>query len=95
MQYIENYGTGIRRMYKAYKDSKEKPDFEVRENSFKVIFPNRNSVADIKRKSDIFVSDSVNNETVILDVLQKANKGMKRKKLKGLLVFHVARLLAD
>ena len=82
-------------MYKAYKDSKEKPDFEVRENSFKVIFPNRNSVADIKRKSDIFVSDSVNNETVILDVLQKANKGMKRKKLKGLLVFHVARLLAD
>lgn len=40
--YIENCGTGIRRMYEAYYSFSQSPQFEVRPNSFKVTLPNVN-----------------------------------------------------
>lgn len=42
LKYIENYGTGIRRMYEAYRNTEKHPSFDVRPNSFKVILPNIN-----------------------------------------------------
>lgn len=81
MQYIENYGTGIRRIYKAYDDSDAKPVFEVRENSFKVIFPNRNYVLDIKKKNNAVTLDLNDGEKLILKVLQSENRAMKRKEI--------------
>lgn len=42
LKYIENYGTGIRRMYEAYRGTGKQPEFDVRPNSFKVILPNVN-----------------------------------------------------
>ena len=42
LKYIENYGTGIRRMYEAYRNTEKHPRFDVRPNSFKVILPNIN-----------------------------------------------------
>lgn len=39
LQMIERFGTGIRRIVESYTDSKIKPDFEIRENSIKIILP--------------------------------------------------------
>ena len=36
LKYIENYGTGIRRIYEAYRKTGKSPEFDVRPNSFKV-----------------------------------------------------------
>lgn len=42
MNYIENYGTGIDRMLKAYKGTGVQPEFKVTQHMFKVTFPNLN-----------------------------------------------------
>lgn len=42
MNYIENYGTGIDRMLKAYQGTGTQPEFKVTEHMFKVTFPNLN-----------------------------------------------------
>ena len=43
LKLIESYGTGIGKMYRAYKDCDQKPEFIITSNTFKVILPNRNS----------------------------------------------------
>ena len=43
LKLIESYGTGIGKMYRAYKDCDQKPEFIITPNTFKVILPNRNS----------------------------------------------------
>lgn len=40
---IEAYGTGIRKIMKAYEGMKEKPEIEVTKNAFKIILPNINA----------------------------------------------------
>lgn len=43
LKLIESYGTGIGKMYRAYKDCDQKPEFIITSNTFKVVLPNRNS----------------------------------------------------
>ena len=43
LQLIEAYGTGIRKIMKAYENSENKPIFESASNSFKIVLPNINS----------------------------------------------------
>ena len=50
---IESYGTGIRRIYNLYADCSEQPRIEVTSNTFKIVLPNMNRVADNKNGSDI------------------------------------------
>lgn len=50
---IESYGTGIRRIYNLYTDCSEQPRIEVTSNTFKIVLPNMNRVADNKNGSDI------------------------------------------
>ncbi|WP_390410495.1 ATP-binding protein [Lacticaseibacillus jixiensis] len=84
MNYIENYGTGIRRMYRAYRDSAKTLTFEVRENSFKVILPNQNyrvsavSEEDDGRNTPAVVSA---NQALILETLKQANEPLKRTQI--------------
>lgn len=81
MNYIENYGTGIRRMYRAYRDSSKMLTFEVRENSFKVILPNQNyqvsvvSEEDDEHKMPAAVSS---NQALILETLKQASQPLRR-----------------
>ena len=39
---IENYGTGIRRIYKLYENCAAQPRIEVTANTFKIVLPNMN-----------------------------------------------------
>ena len=40
---IEAYGTGMRKIMKAYEGMEEKPVIETTKNAFKIILPNRNA----------------------------------------------------
>ena len=44
---IEAYGTGIRKIMKAYEDNEEKPKIETTQNVFKIILPNINAKYEI------------------------------------------------
>ncbi|KRN28699.1 transcriptional regulator [Lactobacillus selangorensis] len=84
MNYIENYGTGIRRIFAAYDDTSEKPGFEVRENSFKIILPNKNYTNEIHPEDDHkFNFVFTKNEQKILAVLKNADGPLKRTEIEG------------
>ncbi len=42
LEFIEAYGTGVRKIMDAYKDFERKPAFEVSDNAFRIILPNCN-----------------------------------------------------
>ncbi len=42
LNFIESYGTGIRRIFALYSDCKEQPEISVTSNSFKITLPNMN-----------------------------------------------------
>ena len=94
LKYIENYGTGIRRMYEAYNGTNKLPEFEVRPNSFKVLLPNVNW-----RKNQVDKSDKKDNlsEETVLFMLEKNGK-QTRKELQqvlGTTPYHVRKLLNE
>lgn len=65
---IESYGTGIRRIFNLYKNSKVTPSIEVTANTFKITIPNMNASSDTS-------SDTVNKisfqKKTILDHIRK------------------------
>ena len=83
MNYIENYGTGIRRMYRAYRDSAKTLTFEVRENSFKVILPNQNYRVSIASETDVKNSRPAisPNQALILETLKQASEPLRRTEI--------------
>ena len=50
LKLIESYGTGIGKIYRAYKDCAQKPELIITSNTFKLILPNRNSEQDKSEK---------------------------------------------
>jgi ATP-dependent DNA helicase RecG len=63
LNFIEAYGTGIRRIFALYGDCPEKPEIVVTPNSFKLFLPNMNAA----QKGD---SDNINSQAkIILDYL--------------------------
>ena len=42
LRYIEAYGTGIRRIFAAYRDCPVQPSISVAPNSFRIVLPNLN-----------------------------------------------------
>lgn len=65
---IESYGTGIRRIFNLYKNSKVTPSIEVTANTFKITIPNMNASSDTT--SEPVKKISVQKET-ILDYIRK------------------------
>ena len=50
LRLIESYGTGIRRIFNLYADCPEQPKIEVTPNTFKIVLPNMNAIADAAPK---------------------------------------------
>ena len=46
LNYIEAYGTGIRRIYSLYKNCKKQPEISITPNSFKITLPNMNTAGE-------------------------------------------------
>ncbi|PTM21221.1 hypothetical protein DA798_11300 [Lactobacillus sp. PFC-70] len=69
-------------MYKAYESFGKKPEFEVRENSFKVIFPNRNFSVN-KANDELAIDVQETADELVLNVLQHATRDLKRTEIEG------------
>lgn len=95
LKYIENYGTGIRRMYEAYHGTNKSPEFEVRTNSFKVLLPNINFNSNTPNSNSSFELGP--NEKSILYILSQKGS-QSRKELEQALkttTYHVRQLLSS
>lgn len=78
MGYIENYGTGIRRIVSAYANSVKKPRIFASENMFKMTLPNKNyqtNMVDFKIKDSTRISDY---EMRIIQTLRANRVGLSR-----------------
>lgn len=73
LELIEAYGTGIRKILKAYENEKNKPVIENTSNAFKITLPNIN----IKRDSDSHLQEEVltdnNIENQVLQLAESQN----------------------
>lgn len=67
MNYIENYGTGINRMFKAYNGTGVQPEFKVTSHMFKVTFPNLN----YQEKTDKVDNDLSDEDRIIMLLEEK------------------------
>lgn len=57
LKHIEAYGTGIRRIYNLYRNSRIKPEITISENTFRITLPNMNNSGESKvEESNIFNS---------------------------------------
>lgn len=53
LNFIESYGTGIRRIFALYSDCKEQPTISITSNSFKITLPNMNNSAIDEKKHEL------------------------------------------
>ena len=53
LNFIESYGTGIRRIFSLYSDCKEQPTISITSNSFKITLPNMNNSAVSGKKREL------------------------------------------
>ena len=53
LNFIESYGTGIRRIFALYSDCKEQPTISITSNSFKITLPNMNNSAVDEKKREL------------------------------------------
>lgn len=82
LKYIENYGTGIRRMFDAYRGSDKEPRFEVRPNSFKVTLPNINYEGHSESLPGHYTSNNFSTKERLLFILEQEGP-QSRKKLQN------------
>lgn len=61
LRLIEKFGTGIRRIKSAYKDSSSKPEFLIGENTIQVILPVLNAKEDVEPAEQEIISALSNN----------------------------------
>lgn len=52
MNYVESYGTGIRRIFSLYQKCEKKPEISVTSNSFKITLPNMNYYGQIIKEME-------------------------------------------
>lgn len=86
LEYIEAYGTGIKKIMDAYKDEDMKPSFDITENVFKVTLPNRNIKREEKKNYDYDSVDlsTLSDEKVVLEV-GKEKRFFTRKDIEDVL----------
>ena len=66
LNFIESYGTGIRRIFALYSACKEQPEISVTSNSFKITLPNMNKCSAPEKPHELTAQ-----EQVILDYLDE------------------------
>lgn len=71
---IEAYGTGMKKIMKAYENSKKMPDIETTENAFKIILPNLNESVGL----ETIPSAETDLEAKVLDMTKK-NREITRR----------------
>ena len=85
---IEAYGTGLRKIMQAYKDSRCDPRFLVTGNAFKVVLPNRNYKVDeqaaIRSDTNSTESGIDGNRDCVLELAARP-QGVTRKEVQSLL----------
>ena len=96
LRLIESYGTGIRRIFNLYADCPVQPQIEVTSNTFKIMLPNMNTNADVKREKKPVTAQMQK----ILDFIE-ANGQITEKQISELLrlkktrTFTVAKQMRD
>ena len=73
LNYIEMFGTGVRRILESYSDSVIKPEFKITENTISVILPvlkdhyevssNERVIINVMKSGDIYTSNEISIET--------------------------------
>lgn len=74
MKYIEKYSSGLNRIYKEYKNCKEKPVIETTLNMFKITLPNVNYLCDaqnlVESKNDAQNdAQNISIENILIDLI--------------------------
>ena len=79
LRIVEIFGTGVRRIREAYKDSANKPEFRVYENSIKVVLPVMKSKNDLAGdEADVYKLLSVETGKPISDLVNRLPFGKSK-----------------
>ena len=87
MRLIESYGTGIRKIERAYKTCPFQPEFETAKGVFRVTLPNRNE----EQNNEVQVSDnadediSLNEQKQLIVQYAQENGSITRKEVEDLI----------
>jgi ATP-dependent DNA helicase RecG len=68
LNFIEAYGTGIRRIFALYEDCPVPPAIDVTQNSFKLTLPNMNSMKEDASQSDVAITPQME---ILLDYIKE------------------------
>ena len=79
---IEAYGTGMRKIMKAYEGMEKKPVIETTKNAFKIILPNRNA-KDEKDNNPAFSSEPLTNASDGVSISTREEKVLEYARLHG------------
>jgi len=83
LELIESYGTGMRKIMGAYKDSGKTPQIETTENAFKIVLPNLNAV--MEQDEDLIKPASHMSKEEQILLLAKENGFIARNDVEALL----------
>ena len=70
LELIEAYGTGMRKIMEAYSETGKKPEIETSDNAFKIILPNLNVHAEMK-KADVNKPADDDQEEAVISLAKK------------------------
>lgn len=82
--YIENYSSGLNRIFKEYYDNKEQPIIETTLNMFKITFPNLNyhfneAQNEVQNEAQNEVQKNTTLELQIIDLIRKKSNITKKE----------------
>jgi len=87
LNFIESYGTGIRRIFSFYADYADKPEIAVTANSFKLVLPNMNVAGNLNESTQSITPqmqkmlDCISKNPDITDEELQAALGIKQSRL--------------
>lgn len=90
MDYIENYGTGIKRIFEAYPNTNLQPKIQIFENGFEVTLPNQNFIQNTNDLNSNELSNAISlttNDELVIEVLKSASSGLSRTEIEELTGF--------
>ena len=79
---IEAYGTGMRKIMKAYEGMEKKPVIETTKNAFKIILPNRNA-RDEKDNNPALFSEPLTNASNGVSISAREEKVLEYARIHG------------
>lgn len=82
---IEAYGTGMRKIMKAYEGKEEKPKIETTKNAFKIILPNINAKYETGNITSSNIKATTNSVTGDKNILDDKERVLKYARVQGVL----------